>query len=57
VVFPSFDRDDWLESARDVRDGFSFVTYLRARPAGQHLPERESRSQSVHPGPDRPPTA
>ncbi|HET6295279.1 MAG TPA: dihydrofolate reductase [Kribbella sp.] len=30
VTFPAFDRSGWRESARDPREGFSFVTYLRA---------------------------
>jgi dihydrofolate reductase len=30
VLFPSFDLTDWRETARDLRDGFSFVTYTRA---------------------------
>jgi dihydrofolate reductase len=30
VTFPAFDRSSWLESARDPREGFSFVTYIRA---------------------------
>jgi len=30
TYFPSFDRDEWTETARDERDGFAFVTYERA---------------------------
>jgi dihydrofolate reductase len=29
VTFPAFDRTDWRETARDQRDGFAFVTYVR----------------------------
>lgn len=33
VTFPAFDRGEWVESARDDRDGFSFVSYTRSPPA------------------------
>ncbi|MFF1821827.1 dihydrofolate reductase [Kribbella sp. NPDC058245] len=29
VTFPAFDRSDWTETARDTRDGFTFVSYRR----------------------------
>lgn len=29
VTFPTFDRSDWKETARDAREGFAFVTYQR----------------------------
>jgi dihydrofolate reductase len=29
VTFPAFDRSAWTETARDPRDGFTFVTYAR----------------------------
>jgi dihydrofolate reductase len=29
VTFPTFDRSAWTETARDPRDGFSFVTYTK----------------------------
>jgi dihydrofolate reductase len=29
VTFPAFDRSAWTETARDRRDGFSFVTYTK----------------------------
>lgn len=30
VTFPEFDRSAWIDTARDPRDGFTFVTYTRA---------------------------
>lgn len=29
TTFPAWDRDRWLEVAREERDGFDFVTYVR----------------------------
>ena len=34
VRFPDWDRDDWVEVARDERDGFAFVEYERRERAG-----------------------
>jgi dihydrofolate reductase len=30
VTFPAFDRSSWTETARDPREGFTFVSYIRA---------------------------
>lgn len=32
VVFPAFDRADWTETAREVHDGYTFVTLDRKIP-------------------------
>ena len=31
VTFPEIDPDDWIETAREPRDGYSFVSYRRSR--------------------------
>jgi dihydrofolate reductase len=30
VTFPTIDPDDWIETAREPRDGYSFVSYRRS---------------------------
>ncbi|EMA04670.1 dihydrofolate reductase [Haloferax denitrificans] len=42
--FPEWDREEWVETARDDRDGFSFVTYERRErgdPAAAGRAERD----------------
>lgn len=33
ALFPEFDKNEWMETGRNAREGFAFVTYTRIRKA------------------------